>query len=236
MCHHYIAGRTRSAAGRAIVHRWDDEFSIRSNQYQLVLPDAGFYPLDRAPIVRLDGAGERELAGAEWGFLPAWWKPSDKTPKRATFQRKCFNARSEEVDVKPTYRSAFRRQRCLMPAEEFFEKGHYFRLTGDEPRPFAFAGLWDRWEGGDGELVESCTLLTTEANEIVAGVGHPRMPVVLRSEAEYGAWLDPERVERGALEALLRPTPAEIWECRAATGERDGSASAGGGERNRMLF
>jgi putative SOS response-associated peptidase YedK len=179
-----------------------DEFSVRSNQYQLLLPDAGFYPLARPPIVRLDEAGEREMVAAEWGLLPAWWKPSEKTPKRTTFQRKCFNARSEEVDAKPTYREAFKRRRCLMPADEFFEKGHYFHLA--DQRPFAFAALWERWRAGD-EVVDSCTLLTTAANDIVQSAGHPRMPVMLTEESEYALWLDAEVTERTRLEHLLRP-------------------------------
>src|SRR5262245_7169226 len=119
MCHHYKGSRNPPA-------HLANEFSVRSNMYQLLLPDAGFYPLAEAPIVRVDAAGEREMVAAQWGLLPAWWKPSDKTPKRGTFQRKCFNARSEEVDAKPTYRDAFKRRRCLVAADEFFEKGYYF--------------------------------------------------------------------------------------------------------------
>jgi len=161
--------------------------------------------LERPPIVRLDEDGEREMVAAEWGLLPYWWKPSDKSPKRTTFQRKCFNARSEDVHTKPTYREAIKRRRCLMPADEFFEKGHYFHLP--DHRPFAFAALWERWREGE-EVVDSCTLLTTEANELVQSVGHPRMPVMLTSEPEYALWLDAEITERGKLEPLLRPLEA----------------------------
>jgi putative SOS response-associated peptidase YedK len=196
MCHHYKGSRNPPA-------HLADEFSVRSNLYQLMLPDAGFYPLGRPPIVRLDEAGEREMVAAEWGLLPFWWKPSDKTPNRTTFQRKCFNARSEEVSTKPTYREAFKRRRCLMPADEFFEKGHYFHLEGH--RPFAFAALWERWRGGDDEVIDSCTLLTTAANELVQSVGHPRMPVMLTSEPEYALWLNPELTDRGPFEPLFRP-------------------------------
>ncbi|MBL9163825.1 MAG: SOS response-associated peptidase [Planctomycetaceae bacterium] len=214
MCHHYIAGRTRTSEARSIVTAWDDEFSLRGNHYQMLLPDAGFYPLDLVPHIRLDDAGQRVLAPAQWGFLPSWWKPSDKTPKRTTFQRKCFNARSEDIEAKPTYRQAFRARRCLIPASAFFERKHYFELRGDRPRSFAMAGVWERWHGGDGETIESCTILTTSANDVVASVGHPRMPVVFSSEAQYAAWLNPDVVERGPLEDLLRPTPADIWVCR----------------------
>jgi putative SOS response-associated peptidase YedK len=207
MCHHYRGARQPPA-------HLADEFSLRTNLYQLMLPEEGFYPLAQTPIVRIDERGEREMVAAQWGFLPSWWKPSDKTPKRSAFQRKCINARSEDVDQKPTYRDAFRRRRCLMPAEEFFERGHYFRLV--DGRTFAFAALWDRWCDGGGSMIDTCTLLTTEPNEAVRAVGHNRMPVVLAAQDEYARWLDHEVCERRQLEDLLRPTPAAIWECYAA--------------------
>ena len=196
MCHHYKGSRNPPA-------HLANEFSVRTNLYQLTLPDKGFWPLSTVPVVRIDDAGNREMIAAEWGLLPFWWKPSDKTPKRTTFQRKCFNARSEDVHAKPTYREAFKRRRCLMPAEEFFERGHYFHLS--DFRPFAFAGLWERWRGGEGEVVDSCTILTTEPNELVRSVGHNRMPVLLTDEAQYAAWLNPETTERGPLESLFAP-------------------------------
>jgi putative SOS response-associated peptidase YedK len=202
MCHHYRGARQPPA-------HLADEFSLRSNLYQLSIPELGYYPLDLVPIVRQAADGEREMVAAEWGFLPGWWKPSDATPNRRAFQRKTINARSEEVDQKPTYRESFRRRRCLLPAEEFFERGFYFHLDGR--RPFAFAGLWDRWLGDGGTAVETCTLLTTLPNEAVAAVGHPRMPVILTSRHQYEQWLDADVLERGRLEDLMKPTPSEIW-------------------------
>ncbi len=183
---------------------YGDAFSIRSNLRQIglgIVPDGGFYPLKPVPVIRLGEDGERGLDVCEWGLLPFWWKPSDKQPKRAAFQRQCFNARSETADTKPTYREAFKRRRCLLPAVKFEEKKHYFSFAGE--RPFAFAGLWETWRGDDGEVF-SCTLLTTEPNEEIRSVGHHRMPVILQSEAEYERWLDPEIVERGPLEDLMR--------------------------------
>ena len=185
-----------------MVHYWDNEFSIRSNLRQLELPEGGFYPLKPVPVVRLDESGERELVLCEWGLLPFWWKPSAGTPKRAVFQRKTFNARSETVSTTPSYRDAFKRRRCLLPAGAFEEKAHYFSLPSG--RPFAFAGLWESWGQGD-ERIESCTLLTTLPNEEVRGVGHHRMPVILQREAEYARWLNPEINTLAPLEALMRP-------------------------------
>lgn len=197
MCHHYRGSRNPPA-------HLADEFSVRSNLYQLTLPDESFYPLKPVPVIRLDDAGEREMLAMEWGLLPFWWKPTDKAPKRSTFQRKCFNARSEDVDKKPSFREAFKRRRCLLPASEFFEKNHYFRFADE--RPFAFAGLWESWQGADDEIVESCTLLTTEPNELVRSVGHHRMPVLLSDETSYTAWLNPEQPGRDAIAHLLHPT------------------------------
>jgi putative SOS response-associated peptidase YedK len=203
MCHHYKGSRNPPA-------HLADEFSIRSNMYQLTLPDEGFYPLSYPPIVRIGDDGERELVAAQWGFLPAWWKPSDKTPKRTTFQRKCFNARSEDVDAKPTYREAFKGRRCLLPADEFLEHGHFFHLH--DFRTFAFAGLWEMWRGGDGEVVESCTMLTTEANALVRSIGFNRMPVLLTGEAQYARWLNPELTNWPALESLFAPYDGDAME------------------------
>jgi putative SOS response-associated peptidase YedK len=203
MCHHYKGSRNPPA-------HLADEFSVRSNQYQLEFPEfppGGFYPLARVPLIRVDANGEREMVAGEWGLLPFWWKPSDKMPKRSAFQRKCFNARSEDVDNKPSFREAFKRRRCLLPAGEFFEKGHYFRFADD--RPWAFAGLWESWKAGDDEVVESCTLLTTEPNELVRSVGHHRMPVLLSNEAEYQLWLNLE-AGRSAVEHLFAPTDPQL--------------------------
>src|SRR5262249_13729138 len=102
---------------------------------------------------------------------------------------------------------------CLVLADGFYEwqkvgsrkQPHYFHLV--DGGPFAFAGLWDVWQGHDGELIESCAILTTEANEVVRPV-HERMPVILPTEA-YGAWLDPALQESAKLRPLLRPYPAE---------------------------
>jgi putative SOS response-associated peptidase YedK len=207
MCHHYKGSRSPLKQLR-------DQFSIRSNHYQLQLSEAGFYPLNQVPIIRLDAEGEREMVPAEWGLLPFWWKPSDKTPKRSAFQRKCFNARSENVDVKPSFREAFKRRRCLLLASEFFKEDHYFRFADE--RPFAFAGLWESWRGGEGKTVESCTLLTTEPNELVRSVGHHRMSVLLASEVDWRQWLDSGTEGRAAVERLFAPTDPAVMAKRPA--------------------
>jgi putative SOS response-associated peptidase YedK len=165
------------------------------------------FPLYEVAVVRLDESGRRELVACQWGLLPRWWKPSERSKSRKSFQRQTYNARSETVDSKPAYRDAFRRRRVLIPAARFHEHGFDFGLS--HAPLFAFAGLAERWQG-DGETVDSCTILTTEANPLVAKV-HPRkrMPVILDDEADFALWLDPAVSSREPLERLLRPYDAE---------------------------
>ena len=152
------------------------------------------YPLKPVAGLRAIDEGLESFV-AEWGLLPRWWKPSDKTPKRSAFQRKTFNARSETAATKPTFRDAMKRRRCLLPVAEFFEKDHYFG-TGE---PMSFAGLWESWLGDDGEVL-TATLLTTEPNAEVQGVGHHRMPVLLTTPELRAQWL-----ERGETPGMFEP-------------------------------
>lgn len=170
-------------------------------------PDRDLYPLFETAVVRPNSQGERELVACQWGLLPSWWKPNQRSKSRKSFQRQTFNARSETVDTKPTFRTAFRQRRVLIPATRFFEHGFYFSLT-DTP-VFAFAGLAERWVG-DEETVDSCTILTTEANALVAEV-HPRkrMPVILDNEADFAQWLNPHITTRAPLEHLFEPYDAD---------------------------
>jgi putative SOS response-associated peptidase YedK len=134
-------------------------------------------------VVRLGEQG-RELVPLRWGLIPSWSKGAKFAP---------INARSETAADKPTFRHAMRKRRCLIPADGFYEwmrqgkakQPFCFRLNED--RPFAFAGLWERWEGPKG-LVETCCILTTEANELVRPA-HDRMPVMLE-RPYFEQWLD----------------------------------------------
>ncbi len=149
--------------------------------------------------------GARELVMLQWGLVPCWAKDA-KTGYRL------INARAETVASKPAFRSAYRQRRCLLPADGFYEwqltatrgKQPYF-ITLTEGAPFAIAGLWERWQGNDGQCLDSCTLLVTGANALVQPI-HDRMPVILEP-AEYAAWLDPANRDPAALERLLRPYP-----------------------------
>ncbi|KAA3608999.1 MAG: SOS response-associated peptidase [Planctomycetota bacterium] len=161
-------------------------------------------------ILCLDQKGDsRQPAWRRWGLIPAW----SKDPSQAL---RMSNARAETVDRKPAYRQAFRQRRCLIPADGFFEwqktpsgKQPWFFTLKETPL-FAFAGLWERWTSPQGEVIESCTLLTTEANALMAPIHH-RMPVILPLET-VDLWLDSKHQERQALQACLQSYPAEAME------------------------
>jgi putative SOS response-associated peptidase YedK len=162
-------------------------------------------PTQQIPIVRMaSGGGDRELAMVRWGLIPFW--ASDQA-----IGNRMINARADTVATKPSFRHPFKLRRCLVVADGFFEwkkegqvKQPYYFQRRDEG-PFAFAGLWETWAKG-GSPIESCTIITTEPNELTRTV-HDRMPVILPKEA-YGAWLDPAAGPE-SLSALLKPFPAE---------------------------
>lgn len=156
-------------------------------------------PSQTVPAVRPGGDGAPDVVGLSWGLLPAW-------AKDAKGARRPINARADGVDVKPTFRNAFRRGRCLMPADGFYEwranedgtkQPYFIRLADNEP--FAFAGLSESWHGGE---VESCALITTTPNDAMRPI-HDRMPVILRKD-DAKRWLDP-KTPHDALLKLLHP-------------------------------
>jgi putative SOS response-associated peptidase YedK len=154
---------------------------------------------------------ERSLDALHWGLIPSWAK--DKKIGYRT-----LNARSETVDKTPAFRQAFRKRRCLVCADGFYEwrreagrkVPYYFQLKGGEP--FAFAGLWEKWQDPQSAAwLRSCTILTTAANAVVKEA-HDRMPVIL-PEAHQAAWLG--ETTDGDLKAMLKPFDAalmEAWE------------------------
>jgi putative SOS response-associated peptidase YedK len=147
----------------------------------------------------------REATFFKWGLVPRWAKDPG-------IGNKLINARSETVEEKPSFRGAFRRRRCIIPADGFYEwkreagRKHPFYFRMRDERPFGFAGLWERWEGEGGEAINSCTILTTEANKILSPV-HDRMPIILDPE-NYSLWLEGDERDRELLRGLLRPYPA----------------------------
>ena len=150
--------------------------------------------------------GEKELTFLTWGLIPSW-------AKDPSIGNKLINARAETLAEKPAFRAAFRRRRCLVPADGFYEwkkvgkeKQPYF-IARKDGKPLAIAGLWEHWEAPDGSVIESFTLITTEPNPLVKRL-HDRMPAILPEEA-FDIWLDPAADLATLQELLLTPYPAE---------------------------
>ncbi|MBI4842162.1 MAG: SOS response-associated peptidase [candidate division NC10 bacterium] len=164
-------------------------------------------PTQSAPtVVRAASQLARRFTLHRWGLIPPWAKDPG-------IGSRLINARAETVATKPAFRQALRERRCLILADGFYEwqrRGRHkqpFHIRMLDGRPFAFAGLWEHWEGPEGTVIDSCTILTTTANELV-GALHDRMPVILAPQ-DYDVWLDPAIQEVERLEPLLRPYPAE---------------------------
>lgn len=157
-----------------------------------------------ATVCLPDGQTHRQFQWMRWGLIPSW-------AKDIKIGARLINARSETVTEKPAFRSSFKRKRCLVIANGFYEwqkagkqkQPYYFQMK--DGAPFAFAGLWDSWQPPEGETIVSCTLLTTTANEVLQPV-HDRMPVILQPEA-YTQWLDPQNKNSEELLPLLEPYP-----------------------------
>lgn len=168
-------------------------------------PRYNIAPTQPVAVVR-QGASCREMSFLRWGLVPSW-------AKDIKIGASLINARADTIATKPSFRTAFKRRRCLIPADGFYEwkKGEgktkqpfYIRLKKDYP--FAFAGLWEHWEGPDNSTIDSCTIMTTDANETLRPL-HDRMPVILHEE-DYDRWLDP-KTDPTQLGELLKPYPPE---------------------------
>ncbi|CAK0782070.1 Abasic site processing protein YoqW [Gammaproteobacteria bacterium] len=173
-------------------------------------PRYNIAPTAHVLVVRPSSQGRRVGSLCRWGLIPGW-------AKDMSIGAKLNNARGETVAEKPAFREAFRRWRCLVPANGFFEwksirkngrmvkQPYYIRpkMDGDL---FGFAGLTERWVSSGGEKIHSCCIITTGANALMQPI-HDRMPVIL-SPGDYAAWLNPANTHTEMLHALLRPADA----------------------------
>ncbi len=171
-------------------------------------PRYNIAPTDEVYVVRKSRDGDQcELVAVRWGLVPYWSKDRKSAARN-------INARAETIDRKPTFREAFARRPCLVLADGFYEwrkEGRVrqpYMITLSDGGPFSFAGLWERWRLADGneEVLETCTIITTNANESLRGI-HPRMPVILQP-GDHDIWLDRDDVT--ARKQLLRPLPDEL--------------------------
>lgn len=173
-----------------------------------IVPRFNIAPTQFVPVVRDDEDGKREISMLRWGLVPFWAK--DKS-----IGNRMINARAETLAEKPAYKEPFKKRRCIIPANGFYEwrkqgsvkQPYFIGLGGDTP--FGMAGLWARWRDKDNndETLESFTIITTTPNEVVAPL-HNRMPVVL-SPDNYTSWLSPDCNDISALQELLVPAPSE---------------------------
>lgn len=175
-------------------------FGLSAEDLPLFEPRYNIAPTQPVLALRLDESGHREAVELKWGLIPSWSK-DDKIASRL------INARSESAAEKPSFRSAMRRRRCLVAADGYYEwqtvqktkQPYYIQLQGG--KPFAFAGLWERWRSPEGRSVETCSLLTTEANAFASQI-HDRMPVIV-PPTKFERWLDVEAYSPEDVQPLL---------------------------------
>ncbi|PSL34321.1 putative SOS response-associated peptidase YedK [Planomicrobium soli] len=190
----------------AILERFGiEEISIDESDYS---PSYNIAPSQQVVAVVNDGTKNR-LGLLRWGLIPPWTKDSK-------IGYKMINARAETAAEKPSFRNAFKKKRCLIVADSFYE----WRRTDDQKtpmrikmksgEPFAFAGLWESWKSPEGKTINTCSILTTIPNDLMATI-HDRMPVVLSKEAEK-VWLDPRVEDPEVLGELLKPFDAKEME------------------------
>jgi putative SOS response-associated peptidase YedK len=170
-------------------------------------PHYNIAPTQMVAAIRVDRhTHQRHLVKLKWGLVPYWVKDP-------SMGNRLINAKAESLAEKPSFRSAFRFRRCLVLADGFYQwktgnigkQPYLFKMA--DGSTFAFAGLWERWTRPGGETIESCTLITTDANQIMEPI-HDRMPVIIKPQ-DYELWLDLEIKDPNLLKPLLRPYPSE---------------------------
>ncbi|MBJ6726416.1 SOS response-associated peptidase [Geomesophilobacter sediminis] len=163
-------------------------------------------PTQEVVVIRQNAEGLRQLVTMKWGLIPSWAKDPH-------IGNKLINARCESVHEKPAFRQAICTRRCVIPASGFYDWTHTdkkipFYVSMADGSPMAFAGIWDSWKAPDGSRLESFTILTTNANSLIAPI-HDRMPVILHP-AEFDLWLDRDITEPEKLTRLYQPYPSDL--------------------------
>lgn len=193
------------------------EISSLGERFNLIVPEGlspryNIAPTQKVPVILNEGT--RRLALFKWGLIPSW-------AKDCKMGARFINARAETVHEKPSFRHILRHQRCLVPADGFYEwekngalKKPY-RYTLKSGDLFAIAGLWDAWESSKGETVFTFTIITTTANETVSQI-HDRMPVIIRREAE-SIWLDNGITDSTVLKEIMAPYSSELMESQSVS-------------------
>ena len=181
-----------------------DQFELQHEPE--LTPRYNIAPTQMVLVVRFDQETTvKQFEMLKWGLVPFWAKDASIGPR-------LINARCETLGQKPAYRAAFKSRRCLIPTNGFYEwmkekekKQPYLIRLADESL-FALAGLWEHWKGPDGAIIESCTVITTEANDLLRPI-HDRMPVIIPKN-DYDSWLNPEMLGQETFQSLLQPYPS----------------------------
>ena len=203
-------------------------FTLRTSSTELIrlfallnqpdlIPRYNIAPIQLVACVRQNEKGERTLSDLRWGLVPFW-------AKDVKIGARMINARGETIATKPAFRDAYKKRRCLIPVDGFYEWKRLgpkdkqpFLIEMKNRLPFALAGLWASWSPKDDSPdgpVESCSIVTTEPNELMFSL-HDRMPVIV-DEADYDKWLNPKS-KPDELESLIKPYTNEPMQANAVT-------------------
>ena len=208
ICHNFLmCGRYRLSRRKQIL---EEHFDTVSGEEDWT-PRYNIAPTQPVPIIRQHPREPvREMSLVRWGLIPSWSKDSSASAKM-------INARSETAGISPAFRDAMKSRRCIIPADGFYE----WQKKGKTKQPycfevndgnlFAFAGIWDRWKNPSGDIVETCSILTTTPNAVTSVV-HDRMPVILDLDS-YDLWLDPGMKNVNVASELLKPYDARSMRC-----------------------
>ncbi len=185
-----------------------DTFSLQDVPIEFLTPRYNIAPTQWMPVVVQDAEGQNQLVQMRWGLVPSW-------SKDAKAAARMINARSETLTEKPSFREAYKKRRCLVVADGFYE----WKANAEGPKTplyiklknsglLGLAGLWERWkEPESGEIWTTCTIITTTPNDLLKSI-HDRMPVILPRE-QYGTWLNPKVTNPFELASLLASYPAD---------------------------
>jgi putative SOS response-associated peptidase YedK len=202
-----MCGRfTLTATVDQLLDRFDVEFFLQEEEY---LPNYNVAP-SQSVLAVINNGSHKRMGFLRWGLIPPW-------AKDMSIGYKMINARAETLAEKPSFRNAYKKKRCLIAADSFYEWKRIdsktktpmrIKLKSDEL--FAMAGLWENWKSPEGKSIYSCSVITTEPNELVQGI-HDRMPVILKPEDEK-YWLDPSITDISKLQPLLKPLEHSLME------------------------
>lgn len=165
------------------------------------------------PVAIIAGGAQPQLALVQWGLVPSWVRADALKSHR---QKPQINARAETIAEKPSFRDAFKRRRCLIPANGYYEwkrpEGQPYLIHRPNCAPFFMAGIWEHWQGADGSEIESCAIVTCAANDALGAIHH-RMPVTIEA-ADAPSWLQTDERDRHSLMPLLQAAPEDAFAAR----------------------